>query len=233
MAFFLFASESENSKYSIDVIKLLSDRDIIKVVHFNYLCDLTWFTSTFPEYPTTFVLHKCPVSLNTNYQFIQPILNIPFGTHHTKMSLIYYPNQLRIIIHTANLIESDFLYKTQGAWVSPLLSLKSPNVEPCRFEQDLVDYLTPYGQKLNSIIQEIQEFDFTPCNKVFLISSTPGRHKSNNFGLLRLQKILKENYSFTDYPDIIAQCSSVDHWENKRIIGSRSSLMFWHPKRKR
>jgi len=41
-------------------------------------------------------------------------LDIPFGTHHTKMMFLLYETGLRIVIHTANLIEQDWKQKTQG-----------------------------------------------------------------------------------------------------------------------
>ncbi len=41
-------------------------------------------------------------------------LDIPFGTHHTKMMFLLYETGLRIVIHTANLIPQDWRQKTQG-----------------------------------------------------------------------------------------------------------------------
>ena len=41
-------------------------------------------------------------------------LNIPFGTHHTKMMFLLYETGFRLVIHTANLISQDWKQKTQG-----------------------------------------------------------------------------------------------------------------------
>ncbi len=41
-------------------------------------------------------------------------LDIPFGTHHTKMMFLLYETGLRVVIHTANLIPQDWRQKTQG-----------------------------------------------------------------------------------------------------------------------
>ena len=41
-------------------------------------------------------------------------LDIPYGTHHTKMMFLLYATGLRIVIHTGNLIAQDWQQKTQG-----------------------------------------------------------------------------------------------------------------------
>lgn len=52
----------------------------------------------------------------------------PFGTHHTKMMIFEYAEGLRVVVHTANLVDEDWRDKTQGEpcsghWLSPLLLL--------------------------------------------------------------------------------------------------------------
>lgn len=48
-------------------------------------------------------------------------VNLPFqyGTHHTKMMIFEYTDSLRVVVHTANLVPSDWYEKTQGYWISP------------------------------------------------------------------------------------------------------------------
>ena len=41
-------------------------------------------------------------------------LPLPYGTHHTKMTIVHYTDGIRVVIHTANLIPVDWTYKTQG-----------------------------------------------------------------------------------------------------------------------
>lgn len=41
-------------------------------------------------------------------------LDSPYGTHHTKMMFLLYKTGMRIVIHTANMIEQDWDKKTQG-----------------------------------------------------------------------------------------------------------------------
>ncbi|XP_057293375.1 uncharacterized protein LOC130621998 isoform X2 [Hydractinia symbiolongicarpus] len=55
---------------------------------------------------------------NILYLLVAARLPIPYGTHHTKMMLLLYTNGLRIVIHTATLVENDWFQKTQGVWIS-------------------------------------------------------------------------------------------------------------------
>lgn len=51
----------------------------------------------------------------------QAKLDIPYGTHHTKMVLLQYKEGIRLMITTANLIPTDWFQKSQSLWCSPLL----------------------------------------------------------------------------------------------------------------
>jgi hypothetical protein len=48
-----------------------------------------------------------------NY-YLKAKLESAYGTHHTKMMLLLYTTGMRIVVHTANLIEKDWHQKTQG-----------------------------------------------------------------------------------------------------------------------
>ena len=45
-----------------------------------------------------------------------PHLQDKFGTHHSKFFLVQYPTGLRVIITTANMLDGDVNFKTQGVW---------------------------------------------------------------------------------------------------------------------
>lgn len=52
----------------------------------------------------------------------------PFGTHHTKMFIVFYSAAVRVVITTANFIEKDWIAMTQAVWFQdfPLRSADSP-----------------------------------------------------------------------------------------------------------
>lgn len=49
-----------------------------------------------------------------NFVVIKAKLDSPYGTHHTKMMFLRYKTGMRVVVHTANLIEQDWSQKTQG-----------------------------------------------------------------------------------------------------------------------
>ncbi|CCD12540.1 unnamed protein product [Trypanosoma congolense IL3000] len=49
-------------------------------------------------------------------KIVEPCLPIPFGVHHSKMMLCINNNGIRVAVLTANFIEDDWNYKTQGIY---------------------------------------------------------------------------------------------------------------------
>lgn len=80
--------------------------------------------------PANWILHKPP-------------LPISFGTHHSKAMLLVYPQGIRVVVHTANMIYVDWNNKSQGLWMQdfPWKDAKDIN-KKIPFENDLVDYLS-------------------------------------------------------------------------------------------
>ncbi|GIY64653.1 tyrosyl-DNA phosphodiesterase 1 [Caerostris extrusa] len=148
-------------------------------------------------------------------------LDIPFGTHHTKMMFLLYKEGFRIVIHTSNIVDSDWFQRTQGMWVSPVLpALKCHSAtegnSPTNFKTDLLEYISSYGAPgLDKWIDTIKKHDFSKI-RVILIGSVPGRHlgsKKTAFGHLKMRKILNLHGSPKDIvqPDwpLICQFSSI------------------------
>lgn len=131
-----------------------------------------------------------------NMSFLQAP-NIPqYGTHHTKMMLLFYETGMRIVITTANLLPNDWQSKTQAIWISPLLHRKLHSVardidatrpprEGSGFKQDMWDYLAAYGlhdSKMKPVREQVMAHDFSAV-KVRLIASVPGFHSLSNGGI--------------------------------------------------
>ncbi|VDN22446.1 unnamed protein product [Dibothriocephalus latus] len=78
------------------------------------------------------------------------------------MMLLHYSDGMRVVIHTANLIEDDWSYRTQGIWISPkLMATTSTADSDTHFRADLLTYLESYrDQKLNHWIDLIRKHDF-------------------------------------------------------------------------
>ncbi|XP_047436073.1 tyrosyl-DNA phosphodiesterase 1 [Mugil cephalus] len=181
-------------------------------VQFNYCFDIAWMVK---QYPAEFrdrpvlIVHgdkrEAKARLLQQAQpfphvrFCQAKLDIAFGTHHTKMMLLWYEEGFRVIILTSNLIRADWYQKTQGMWMSPLFprlpkgSSASDGESPTFFKKDLLEYLASYrAPELEEWIQRIKEHDLSET-RVYLVGSTPGRYVGENmerWGHLRLRKLL-------------------------------------------
>ncbi|GLD55545.1 tyrosyl-DNA phosphodiesterase 1 [Lates japonicus] len=184
-------------------------------VQFNYCFDIAWMVK---QYPSEF--RDCPVLIVhgdkreakarliqqaqpfPHVRFCQAKLDIAFGTHHTKMMLLWYEEGFRVIILTSNLIRADWYQKTQGMWMSPLFprlpkgSSVSEGESPTFFKRDLLEYLASYrAPELEEWIQRIKEHDLSET-RVYLVGSTPGRYVGSDmerWGHLRLRRLLYEH----------------------------------------
>jgi len=158
----------------------------------------------------------------------------PFGTHHTKMMILAYDDKsVRLVVHTANLISSDWENRTQGIWVSPKCPiLRNHDVQDkkvkvigdseTKFKECLIRYLNYYEvSALRPFIEKIQACNFSTIN-AFFVGSVPGSHVINradpfqNWGQAFIAKILTKHNDHNkekEYVDeraiIILQSSSI------------------------
>ena len=121
---------------------------------------------------------------------------IPYGVHHSKFFLIGYNDEtMRVVIHTANLRNSDLHLKAQALYRqdfpfktldSSSESSQSSSANTSPFEETLLDYLDTYkfqepriwrpGESRQFLRQVIKRYDFSAAG-VVLIPSTPGYHR--------------------------------------------------------
>lgn len=149
----------------------------------------------------------------TNVELISAYMPDPFGTHHSKMLVLFrHDDFAQVIIHTANMIARDWGNMTQAVWRSPLLPLQNPATSPTtrqikhaaqpvgsgeRFQSDLLRYLNAYGKRLTGLIKDIVKYDFSTIQAAFL-GCAPSRQKlgaakpktQTSWGWLGLREIL-------------------------------------------
>ena len=134
----------------------------------------------------------------------------PYGTHHTKLFILFYKAGIRVIVHTANLISCDIFNKAQGAWHQDFpLKRNASDSHSSEFEDDLKRYLAALRLPLENkrvngtiahidLLNKISEYDFTSA-RAKLIASVPGRHTQANkllYGHMAVREVLrKENFS--------------------------------------
>lgn len=156
----------------------------------------------------------------------------PFGTHHTKMLILFRRDNLaQVVIHTANMTPKDWTNMTQAVWRSPLLPLlprlsTTPSLKERfypigsgeRFKVDLLRYLDKYEKRLAGLTKQLAEYDFSAIRAAF-IGSTPSRQnpslaqpeKQTSFGWLGLQEIMSSIPVLRQEkaPHIVIQVSSI------------------------
>ncbi|CAL9230355.1 unnamed protein product [Arabidopsis halleri] len=216
------------------------------------MVDVDWLMSACPKLaniPQVMVIHgegdgrqeyiqrKKPV----NWILHKPRLPISFGTHHSKAIFLVYPQGVRVVVHTANLIHVDWNNKSQGLWMQDF-PWKDDDKDPpkgCGFEGDLIDYLTVLkwpefsanlpgrgNVKINAAF--FKKFDYSDA-KVRLIASVPGYHTGLNlkkWGHMKLRTILQEcifDREFCRSP-LVYQFSSLGSLDEKWLAEFGTSL---------
>ncbi|KAJ0735266.1 putative phosphodiesterase I [Helianthus annuus] len=88
---------------------------------------------------------------------------------------LVYPQGIRIIVHTANLIYVDWNNKSQGLWMQDFPWKHGGSDKGSGFESDLIDYLSAL--------------------KVRLIAFVPGYHSGSNikkWGHMKIRSVLQD-----------------------------------------
>lgn len=189
-----------------------------------------------------------------NIQIITAYMPEMYGTHHSKMIILFRHDELaQVIILTGNFIPRDWSM-CQAIWRSPLLPLLSTShtnpqataTEPppkigsgARFKKDILAYLRAYGtKKTGPLTTELARYDFSTI-RAALIGSVPGKQvlaeidpdSETLWGWPALRSILSSIKSTTTTgmkPHIVMQCSSVasvgEKWMEDTFLPALSSI---------
>lgn len=166
-----------------------------------------------------------------------------FGTHHTKMMVLFrHDDTAQIVIHTANMISQDWANLTQAVWRSPILPLllgppstwgqsssSGPIGSGARFKYDFLRYLMGYSGRTKSLVDQLRMYDFSSV-KAALIASMPSKAnvaasqpaRQTSWGWPGLKEILSmipcHQEDISKQPGMVAQVSSIatltENWIN-------------------
>lgn len=143
--------------------------------------------------------------------------------------LFLHDDRAQVVIHTANMIAKDWTNMTQAVWRSPFLRLSHVPLDMgphtigsgLRFHVDLRRYLLKYEKKLQRLVDQLSEYDFSSIKAAFL-GSAPSRQVASeakpafhtSFGWLGLREVLNSIPVATrrdpkEQPHIVLQVSSI------------------------
>lgn len=225
--------------------------EVLLAVLSNYMVDMDWLLTACPslrKVPHVLVLHgedgasleRLKKTKPANWILHKPPLPISFGTHHSKAMLLVYPQGIRVVVHTANLIHVDWNNKSQGLWTQDFPWKEANDMSTnIGFENDLVDYLRalkwpefrvnlPVAGDVNINAAFFRKFDYS-SSTVRLIGSVPGYHVGPNmkkWGHMKLRSVLEEcvfEKQFCKSP-LIYQFSSLGSLDEKWMSEFACSL---------
>ncbi|OAY67291.1 Tyrosyl-DNA phosphodiesterase 1 [Ananas comosus] len=225
--------------------------NVLVAVLSNYMVDIDWLLSACPDLkkiPHVLVVHgeggasleRLQKTKPPNWILHKPPLPISYGTHHSKAMLLVYPQGIRVVVHTANLIYVDWNNKTQGLWMQdfPWKDVKVNNRE-CSFENDLVDYLRTlkwpeFSVKLPAVgnvainAAFFKKFDYSSAT-VRLIASVPGYHMGPNlkkWGHMKMRTVLNEHIFDKEFhkSPLVYQFSSLGSLDERWLNEFASSM---------
>ncbi|ETW08063.1 hypothetical protein, variant [Aphanomyces invadans] len=225
----LRSGTAEQNRYAMPLSRLL-EGEFTQAIMTNYKVDVPWLFGQHPR------LRQVPIYLlhGMHHDTVQaacrqykqatvaaPPLPIPYGTHHTKMMILFYPAYIRVAIFTANFVAGDWDSKTQGLWTQdfPLKSTTTSTAAPSTFEADLLDYMTALKCSAVTALcrEQFLKYDFSTAN-VVLVASVPGVyrgiHDMHKYGHLRVKKVLQQHVAPHSHP-LVCQYSSLGSLDEK------------------
>ncbi|KAK1778569.1 tyrosyl-DNA phosphodiesterase-domain-containing protein [Copromyces sp. CBS 386.78] len=246
--------EHASNKDTVSLKDLLGDPLIKECWEFNYLHDIDFLMNAFDQdvrhLVKVHVVHgfwkkEDPKRLQIqsdaaryhNITTHHAYLPEPFGTHHSKMMVLFQADDTaEIIIHTANLIPKDWGNMTNAAWISPRLPLLKPETQHStsstrssrpagsgeKFKIDLLNYLRSYRAACKPLVDQLSEYDFSSI-RGSLIASVPGRHSlvddfPTRWGWAAVKETLKsvpvrqtteQGSNDGEKPEVVIQISSI------------------------
>lgn len=154
-----------------------------------------------------------------NVDALTAYLPDPFGTHHSKMFVLFtHDDHAQIIIHTANMLAQDWTNMTQAVWSSPKLPKTEVTSSPkigrigsgTRFKHDILAYLSSYGSKTKSLREQLHCFDFRAVRGA-LIASVPSKMQGS-----KMDSQVNSQQDLWGYPSLAralrsVSCSTLEH----------------------
>ena len=159
-----------------------------------------------------------------------PPLPLQWGTHHSKIALLFYEDCLRICIRTFNDVFPDVHQKSNAMYLQdfPLKTSGQANASESDFGNDFKVQLVKYFGRCGGFdAAELDPYDFSTA-AVAIVSSVPGYHTGKHmtdWGQLRLKQLLARHVKAEgEGGGIICQASSFGNLPKKWLDDFHTTL---------
>ena len=156
----------------------------------------------------------------------------PFGTHHSKMFVLFkHDDTAEVIIHTANMLSKDWINMTQAVWKTGALS-KTSNASDGelgaigsgeRFKYDLLEYLRVYKKSTQDLVNRLRDYDFSGVRGA-LVASVPAKIDNT----LKVSTAKTHLWGYPQLREVIRHASTVrrtaSHKERSHLVAQVSSI---------
>ncbi|CDW91716.1 tyrosyl-dna phosphodiesterase [Stylonychia lemnae] len=164
--------------------------------------------------------------INCNKINVNKYDTVPYASYHSKVIIYQFEDRLRVILSSANLTNYMWYYIQQCIWAQdfPLLKLPSSKskLEERKSENDFkhslgkyLEHLVPWNVRKNPDVfrQKINldDYDFSKA-QVHLVESINGRLKGDKiseYGLMRINSLIKQHHPLPEKSKIWIQASSI------------------------
>jgi len=213
--------ESQRDSYSIFLSDLLhpSLGTLASSLQINFMVELDFLTMCYEVHGVQglplVILHGCEspelTSPPAHVRAVRVKPKYPYGTHHTKMMVLTYScGGVRVVVHTANLVGSDWINRSQGLWVSPLCPRLAEGggrgEATTGFKAALLRYLRFYEvSAVHQFVAALEGADMSGV-KVAFVSSVPGSHRGEEmhlWGHRAVRRVLRSTSCSPSWPHIL------------------------------
>eukprot|EP00927_Polykrikos_kofoidii_P065749 TRINITY_DN61465_c0_g1_i1.p1 TRINITY_DN61465_c0_g1~~TRINITY_DN61465_c0_g1_i1.p1 ORF type:complete len:677 (-),score=82.12 TRINITY_DN61465_c0_g1_i1:179-2209(-) len=219
----------------------------VEVLLANFMVDLAWLIEECPslrDVPRLTVMHgdggqgcvdtamlpRVRSGLETRVH--APPLPLDWGTHHSKLAILFYPDAIRVCVRTFNDIFCDFHHKSQAMYLQDFPCRSRPSQSPpaaveglCsdEFGKDFALQLQRYLDRCGGFDTAcLSRYDFSTAAAA-LVASVPGYHRGrdlSDWGHMRLRELLSRHA----LQPATAIADAFDELEEEAIVCQFSSV---------
>ncbi|CAG9335249.1 unnamed protein product [Blepharisma stoltei] len=156
-------------------------------------------------------------NISEGFTIISPRKEVSWGKFHAKLFLLKFPDKLRVVVCSANLVQYDWASIGQVVWFQDFpAGYSRENSFLAQLQRFLVKVMPISYDMKEHLGIDLENYDFSNP-KVELVCSVPGRTPDlANSGQARMRRLISQTGN--TYSDLLIQCSSLGKL-NRKVMG--------------